>query len=184
MTDHKRTYSQRGDDYLIEAQRLCAEDKPKPPVLCPYCGHKMVHQYVYGDHFFRCPKCRVASPDRDTEAEAYAAAMQRWQEPNRVLTLEEIIDKVFDAISGVPVWVEHINDTVQKLAWKLSGWQVVRGAERCVLIFETEYRVNTRNINKTWRCWLRKPTLEEMEAAPWGNPESQNASSTITSKKE
>lgn len=85
MTDHKRTYSQRGDDYLLEAQRLCTEQEhaePKPPVMCPYCGHKMVHYYVYGDHFFRCPKCRVASPDRDTEAEAYEAAMQRWQEPS------------------------------------------------------------------------------------------------------
>lgn len=165
MTDHKRTFSQRGDDYLLEAQRLCAEDKPAP--RCPYCGHKMVHYYVYGDHFFRCPKCRAVAPDKDTKEEAYTAAMQRWQEPNRVLTLEEIIDKVFNTISGVPVWVEHIDDTGQKLAWKLSGWQVVCGAERCVLIFETEYRVNTRNINKTWRCWLRKPTQEEMAGTPW-----------------
>ena len=43
MEKHKGVYSQRGDDYLIEAQRLCAEDKPKLPVLCPYCGNKMVH---------------------------------------------------------------------------------------------------------------------------------------------
>lgn len=27
-----RVYSQRGDDYLIEAQRVCAEDRPKQPV--------------------------------------------------------------------------------------------------------------------------------------------------------
>lgn len=166
MTEKKdSTYPQRGDDYLLEAWKVCEKEKPAP--RCPYCGHKMGRYYAYDDFFFRCPKCRVASPDRDTEAEAYAAAMQRWQEPNRVLTLEEIIDKVFDAIGGVPVWVEHINDTGQKLAWKLSGWQVVCGAEHCVLIFETEYRVNTRNINKTWRCWLRKPTQEERERTPW-----------------
>lgn len=167
MEKHKGVYSQRGDDYLIEAQRLCAEDKPKPPVMCPYCGHKMVHYYVYGDHFFRCPKCRAVAPDKDTEAEAYEAAMQRWQEPNRVLTLEEIIDKVFDAISGVPVWIEHIDDTEQKLAWKLSGWKVVRGAERCILIFDTGHDIDTKNINKTWRCWLRKPTAAQRAAAPW-----------------
>lgn len=89
------------------------------------------------------------------------------QEPNRVLTLEEIIDKVLDAVGGVPVWIEHINDTEQKLAWKLSGWKVVRGAERCVLIFGTGHSVSTENINKTWRCWLRKPTAEEMESTPW-----------------
>ena len=83
-----RAYSQRGDDYLIEAQKLCAEDKPKPPVVCPYCGHKMVHQYVYGDHFFRCPKCRAVAPDKDTEAEAYEAAMQRWQGSSEEIAVE------------------------------------------------------------------------------------------------
>lgn len=88
MKKHKGVYSQRGDDYLIEAKKVCAEDKPKPPVLCPYCGHKMVHQYVYGDHFFRCPKCRAVAPDKDTEAEAYEAAMQRWKEPDEVITVE------------------------------------------------------------------------------------------------
>lgn len=142
----------------------------KPIPRCPYCGGEMKKRLLsdYGlVCFWICPKCSAMSPSANTAEAAYAAAMQRWQEPNRVLTLEEIIDKVFDAISGVPVWVEHIDDTGQKLAWKLSGWQVVRGAERCVLIFETEYRVNTRNINKTWRCWLRKPTKEEMEAVPW-----------------
>lgn len=92
MDEHKGVYSQRGDDYLIEAQKLCAEDRPKPPVMCPYCGHKMVHQYVYGDHFFRCPKCRAVSPDKDTEAEAYEAAMQRWQEPSEVVTVGKNIN--------------------------------------------------------------------------------------------
>lgn len=143
---------------------MVTDNRPR----CPYCGHKMAHQYVFGDRFFYCPKCHAASPDKDTKAEAYAAAMQRWQEPNRVLTLEEIIDKVSDAVGGVPVWVEHINDTEQQLAWKLSGWKVVRDADRCVLIFDTEHSVDTKNINKTWRCWLRKPTQEERAAAPWG----------------
>nr|DAO63240.1 MAG TPA: alpha-aminoadipate carrier protein [Caudoviricetes sp.] len=70
MTD--RVYSQCGDDYLLEAQKVSGENKPKPH--CPYCGHKMVHQYVYGDHFFCCPKCRAVAPDKDTKAEAYPAA--------------------------------------------------------------------------------------------------------------
>lgn len=139
----------------------------KPDPRCPYCGGEMEKQDYGRVCFWRCPKCRATPPSANTAEDAYAAAMQRWREPNRVLTLEEIVDKVFDAISGVPVWVEHINDTGQKLAWKLSGWQVVRGAERCVLIFETGYSVDTRNINKTWRCWLRKPTQEEREAVPW-----------------
>lgn len=153
-----------------------ADHKPLP--RCPYCGGEMeidtFENYLGWCGQAVCKACksrgvlkRYYMQQGEAERAAYEAAMQRYVEPNRVLTLEEIIDKVFDAISGVPVWVEHINDTGQKLAWKLSGWQVVRGAERCVLIFETEYRVNTRNINKTWRCWLRKPTQKEMATMPW-----------------
>lgn len=100
--------------------------------------------------------------------------VRHGQEPNRVLTLEEIIDKVSDAVGGVPVWIEHIDDTEQKLAWRLSGWKVVRGAERCVLIFATGHDVDTKNINKTWRCWLRKPTAAERAAAPWGGGDDGN----------
>ena len=121
-----------------------------------------------------CKKCKSRAAlkrhyvlQEEAEQAAYEAAMNRWREPNRVLTMEEIIDKVLDAVGGVPVWIEHINDTEQKLAWKLSGWKVVRGAERCVLIFGTGHSVSTENINKTWRCWLRKPTAEEMATTPW-----------------
>lgn len=185
MTDHKRTYSQRGDDYLLEAQRVCGEDKrgqDKPTPRCPYCGEEMRENGSISHRWYMCPYCLSAGPRKiidmtgypneelavvDATQKAREAAMKHWQEPNRVLTLEEIISKVSDASSGVPVWVEHINDTGQKLAWKLSGWQVVRDAERCVLIFEIGYSVDTRNINKTWRCWLRKPTQEEMKAIPW-----------------
>ena len=160
MKKHKGVYSQRGDDYLIEAQRVCAEDKPKPPVMCPYCGHKMVHQYVYGDHFFRCPKCRVASPDRDTEAEAYEAAMQRWQEPNRVLTLDEI--KALQA-----VWVEDISRGIAlAIVFPTDSKNY-----SCVI---ADYDESDDNVwfdnaeyGKHWRYWLRKPTQEEMEAVPW-----------------
>lgn len=148
---------------------------------CPYCGEEMRESGSISHRWYICPYCLSAGPRKiidvtgcpneelavvDATQKARKAA-KRWQEPNRVLTLDEIIDKVFDAISGVPVWVEHIDDTEQKLAWKLSGWQVVRGAERCVLIFGTEHRVDTRNINKTWRCWLRKPSAEEMSTTPW-----------------
>lgn len=163
MTDHNRTYSQRGDDYLIEAQRVCAEDRPKPPVLCPYCGHKMVHQYVYGDHFFRCPKCHAVAPDNETEAEAYEAAMQRWQEPNRVLTLEEVRERYEEGTSDSPLWIDF-----KQLPF-LSRWYALQISDvffatdtvECYLTGQAE------KYNFDWRCWLRKPTQEEMEGTPW-----------------
>lgn len=155
-----RVYSQRGDDYLIEAQKVCAEDKPKPPVVCPYCGHKMVHQYVYGDHFFRCPKCRAVAPDKDTEAEAYAAAMQRWQEPNRMLTLDEIKGLravwVEDISRGIAPAIVSPNDT-KKYSCVVADYDA---PDDNVWFDNAEY-------GKHWRCWLRKPTQKEMEAVPW-----------------
>lgn len=155
-----RVYSQSGDDYLIEAQRLCAEDKPKPPVMCPYCGHKMVHQYVYGDHFFRCPKCRAVAPDKDTEAEAYEAAMQCWKEPNRVLMLDEIKELravwVEDISRGIAPAIVFPNDT-KNYSCVIADYDA---PDDNVWFDNAEY-------GKHWRCWLRKPTQEEMEAVPW-----------------
>lgn len=163
MTDHKRIYSQRGDDYLIEAQRVCAEDRPKPPVVCPYCGHKMVHQYVYGDHFFRCPKCRAVAPDKETEAEAYEAAMQCWKEPNMVLTMEEVRKHCKQGADAAPLWVEF-----HKVP-SVSRWMVVCPPDEafCNDIVRN-YCWSLANVyKKAWRCWFRKPTQEEMEAVPW-----------------
>lgn len=163
MINHKGVYSQRGDDYLIEAQRLCAEDKPKPPVLCPYCGHKMVHQYVYGDHFFCCPKCRAVAPDKDTEAEAYAAAMQRWQEPNNYLVRAEVLDRCKQGAEARPLWVEFRRNDLR------SRWMVV---DTPPTVFGTDTVKNyfadmCEQYGIHWRCWLRKPTQEEMEGTPW-----------------
>ena len=162
MTDHKRTYSQRGDDYLIEAQRLRAEDKPKPPVMCPYCGHKMVHQYVYGDHFFRCPKCRSKAPDKDTEAEAYEAAMQRYVEPNKVLTLDEMQGYCKKGVLEHTAWLEM----------RYSGnwyWVIFYPSVYHLSLDTMEAYIKNRgkSYNLDWRCWLRKPTQEEMEGVPW-----------------
>lgn len=165
-----RTYSQRGDDYLIEAQKVCAEDKPKPPVMCPYCGHKMAHQYVYGDHFFRCHKCRAVAPDKDTEAEAYTAAMQRWQEPNRVLTMEEVEDACELDNETVLLWVEFNCNGVCTLAYQYCTMGEAIATVYMIRPYdEVETDFSKMDYRKKWRCWLRKPTKEEMEAVLWGD---------------
>lgn len=155
-----REYSQRGDDYLLEAWKVCEKEKPAP--RCPYCGHKMGRYYAYDDFFFRCPKCRVASPDRDTEAEAYAAAMQRYVEPNRMLTLEEIKELravwVEDISRGIAPAIVFPNDT-KKYSCVVADYDA---SDDNVWFDNAEY-------GKHWRCWLRKPTKEEMEAVTWGD---------------
>lgn len=126
----------------------------KPLPRCPYCGHKMVHYYVCGDHFFRCPKCRAVAPDKETEAEAYEAAMQRWKEPNAPLTLGELIEYSKN-LSNAPIWYEYRGLS------EVGCWitvEVVR--DNYCDCSEDEY-------GKQWRFWPHKPTLGEMEATPW-----------------
>ena len=90
MKKHKGVYSQRGDDYLIEAQRVCAEDKPKPPVLCPYCGTPMVgEERIEGAYWYECYKCGATAPTAETEQAAYEAAMQRWQGASEEIEVDQ-----------------------------------------------------------------------------------------------
>lgn len=219
MTDHKRTYSQRGDDYLIEAQKVCKKNEPvqvvhckecawkanRPPEghtlrpdadgyclvhghdvtfgefcssgesvgekekpKCPYCGHKMVHQYVYGDHFFRCPKCRSTAPDKETEDEAYEAAMKRYRETNRVLTMEEVEDACKLDNEMVLLWVEFNCNGVRTLAYQYCTIdETIVSVDLLKPYNEVENDFSKMDYCKKWRCWLRKPTQEEMEAVPW-----------------
>lgn len=144
----------------------------KPAPRCPYCGHKMVHQYVYGDHFFRCPKCRSKAPDKETWDESYEAAMQRYGETNRVLTLDDLALLFQDALAGVPVWLQHKDDTDDYLRWQYSGWHILTD------VYNTKYKeiqldddnskwLEDTNMGIMWRVWLRQPTQEEMEGTPW-----------------
>lgn len=111
--------------------------------------------------------CDSEAPTKETPEEALSAALHRAEPENKPLTLEQIIDKVFGSVGDIPVWIEHKDDTAEKLAWALSGWQIVRGAERCCLIFGIGNRIDTDNFGKTWRCWPRKPTPEQMAAEKW-----------------
>lgn len=82
-----------------------SEKKPMPK--CPYCGGEMQHQFDYPmsycDVRFYCKHCNAMSPSArgcqtSTESvekaleEAYEKAMRRYEEPNRVLTLEEVLE--------------------------------------------------------------------------------------------
>lgn len=54
----------------------------KPAPRCPYCGTPMVGEgRIEGAYWYECYKCGATTPTEETEQAAYAAAMQRWQEP-------------------------------------------------------------------------------------------------------
>ena len=173
-TDHKRTYSQRGDDYLIEAQRVCGEDKPAP--LCPYCGESMVAAFTRGfdekiNAWYMCNKCLATGPPsrrQVTQAEArhtaYVAAMQRCVEPNHPLTLEEVKEQR-------AVWLEeNLCEPVPALFY-IKGYphhSVFIGAFGKDEDFDENVWYDNEDYGVEWRCWLRKPTVEERVTTPWG----------------
>lgn len=133
-----------------------------PLPRCPYCGEPMdLEDNSESVYWYECYKCGATTPTEEAEQAAYEAAMNRWQEPNRVLTMEEATEQravwvesdycgiapaiVFDSVSKhYSIIVAAFNDHDNNKVW-----------------FEkTQY-------GKHWRCWLRKPTAEEMESTPW-----------------
>lgn len=159
-----RVYSQRGDDYLIEAQKLCAEDKPKPPVLCPYCGTRMFFEATLeGRCWYECYKCGASAPAAETELDAYAAGMQWIQRPNRCLTKTEMLDRYKQGEEAEPLWVESCYS--ERSRWMVIDIPRICMGENTICSY---YGRDCKLYNVMWRCWIRKPTQKEMEAVPWG----------------
>lgn len=134
----------------------------KFPVFCPYCGSKMLLKIGIFDlletdgncvlrYWYKCTnaECESKSPTGRTAEEAYKAAMTRWQEPNKVLTLEELQTyigyawyegdhKWYHSSFDYPVWIE---DDKYNYEGDLYDIPDVEG-----------------------RFWLRKPTKAELDA--------------------
>ena len=96
-----------------------------------------------------------------TVKDAYAIAMRRWHPRNRLLTEKEIL-------KSASVWFE------EKIACGmtvLDPMLVVSAASRhCVELITTDaekLKMNVADLNIKWRCWMRKPSFEEMDAVTW-----------------
>lgn len=148
----------------------------KFPVFCPYCGTKMLLkneifnlQATDGNrarYWYRCRNegCECDSPTRETAEEAYKAAVTRWQEPNRVLTLEEVMADA-DAEDWALEWIEKKNHIYQCCPLDVTAESIIfvavdMGIKDGIYMKKSEYDV-------TWRCWRRKPTKNERENTPW-----------------
>lgn len=128
---------------------------------CPYCGSKMnenLLSYSNGGGWcnFECPNCGATSPKKENsescnkaELAAYFAAKKRYEEPNRVLTLDELKTyigyawyegdhKWYHSSFDYPVWIE---DGKYNYEGDLYDIPDVEG-----------------------RFWLRKPTKAELDA--------------------
>lgn len=131
---------------------------------CPYCGAETrINENNEGIYWYECRECNATGPTEKTPVEAFSAAIHRAEPENRPLTLEEIIAKLENKELDV-VWVEctvlmaavpmcqshRHGDTAFFLA------PLIRGCTDTL-----------SNYGKTWRCWPRKPSPEQMTAAKW-----------------
>lgn len=143
---------------------------------CPYCGAEMVivtGEYLDGTYKSRycCPACGAyAAPSKhmgrkvDAEATALSAALRRAEPENRVLTLEEVKAHCAKGPDAEPLWVEFREKcSISRWIFAIIPPDVF---DRPVI---SEWIATDRSekYRKTWRCWPRKPTPEQMAAEKW-----------------
>lgn len=132
---------------------------------CPYCGTEMeISKYdvqeggVIGYQYF-CEMCDSTSPLRKTKDAAYAAAMQRYEPENRVLTLEELCkadperNLYFETRDFGPGDGDVFESSVECAQETFCDEDESADARK-------EYGVRVR-------CWLRRPTDAERKAVAW-----------------
>ena len=152
-------------------------------VLCPYCGSEMKSEdwvKVDGGYlsYAVCSNdaCQSIGPTvtgyetmAESRAAALAAAQARYLPPNRPLTLDEVKAHCKGGASAMPLWVEF-NDGI-------SGWvRIAPKSQGCELEYVSEFvDLMWQQYKKSWRCWLKKPTDAEMDAAGWGEESHENA---------
>lgn len=141
---------------------------------CPYCGEEMTvmavrlarHNWI---GWCNCENCLSVGPSKSncyTEEEAKevaaSAAIHRAEPENRLLTLEEIIEKLEDEEWNV-VWMECPEQrvTVPMCPQYREGDTIICCAPL------TQCKGKLSNYGKSWRCWPRKPTPEQMAAEKW-----------------
>lgn len=140
---------------------------------CPYCGAELevthafvndataAHKLVYTCF---CRECGVYTPKRSTTEAALSAALHRAEPEMRPLTLDEIYAKIDDEDWNV-VWIEGPDS--QKAEPMCPYYKEGNKIVFCAPPFVRVWEETISRYGKSWRCWPRKPTLEQMAAEKW-----------------
>lgn len=159
---------------------------------CPYCGDRMeihVRPHTTEQEFFsawyQCVTCESRSPriefigntsQTKIEERLQAAASRRAEPKNHVLTLEEVKNAEMDTFHNVMHWLELKQPEDSEIRYGVLGASMFLFDEKIEddldVIFTAagmgeECRMKQKEYCKYWRCWLRKPTEEEMEGTQW-----------------
>ena len=139
---------------------------------CPYCGAETrLNENNEGIYWYECRECNATGPTEKTPVEAFSAALHRAEPENHPLTLDEVLELGKDEDSIV---------YIESRRFGRRGW-----CQPCDIIFDSSAEGQKNEIHfyepgnelpdfwpeaeygKTWRCWPRKPTLEQMAAEKW-----------------
>ena len=146
---------------------------------CPGCGREMVPIEDFHKYFYACLDCGWKSPYGQNEKEGLDLALKRAEPKNRVLTLEEARNAEVDTFGTAMHWLE-----LKIHPYKCEGEEIRHAVLAVSIFFENESEDGEADVmysctgepsawlfqkeyGKRWRCWLRKPTKEEMEGTPW-----------------
>ena len=132
---------------------------------CPYCGAETrLNENNKGIYWYECRECNATGPTEKTPVEAFSAAIHRAEPENRPLTLEEIYAKIDDEDWNV-VWIEGQDS--QKAELMCPFYKEENKIAFCAPPFVRVWEETISRYGKSWRCWPRKPTPEQMAAAKW-----------------
>ena len=132
---------------------------------CPYCGAETrLNENNEGIYWYQCLECNAKGPTENTPVEAFSAALHRAEPEMRPLTLEESDAKREDEDGNV-VWIEGPDS--QKAEPMCPYYKEENKIVFCAPPFVRVWEETISRYGKSWRCWPRKPTPEQMAAWKW-----------------
>ena len=132
---------------------------------CPYCGAETrLNENNKGIYWYECRECNATGPTEKTPVEAFSASLHRAEPKMRPLTLDEIYAKIDDEDWNV-VWIEGPDS--QKAEPMCPYYKEENKIVFCAPPFVRVWEETISRYGKSWRCWPRKPTPEQMAAEKW-----------------
>lgn len=132
---------------------------------CPYCGAEThLNENNEGIYWYECRECNATGPTEKTREAALSAALHRAEPEMRPLTLDEIYAKIDDEDWNV-LWIEGPDS--QKAEPMCPYYKEENKIVFCAPPFVRVWEETISRYGKSWRCWPRKPTPEQMAAEKW-----------------
>lgn len=134
---------------------------------CPGCGSEMKAVDFGREHLnfsFFCYECGWGSPLCDTAEEALFAALHRAEPKNRPMMLKEVRTHCAKGPNAEPLWVEFREKCTIPI-WSFAT--IAPGVFDRPVLSEWITTGRSKEYGKSWRCWPRKPTPEQMAAEKW-----------------